>query len=325
MTVATELADLVWENPDVREQFFTLYPSLTSLPRSFSGVEDRFTGPVQGVLPYEEAIASWASGEVGYFGVVPRKEPTTGSRLVEVIEHYWGLWVDLDDADGLEAVERELRPLEFWPSAIINTGSRGHHLYFRLATSLPLPQIELYNRALAELVGGDAGYPPMPATYLRIPGSVHERSGGTAQLVEMSGAAYGENALHRLNAGLVPVLEPMMEKFQRDRRAAQHKLDRTLATLEEREQKRQRRASERHLRFKRKQKRLAEIREELDRRQKRLAETREKLDRRARALDAQRKAREPLGGNGRRPAVAQRLRRRLARLVRALVPTRSAS
>ena len=59
-----------------------------------------------------------------YFGVVPRKEPTTGPRL-EVIEHYWCLWVDLDGPDGLEAVERELRPLDFWPSAIVNSGSRG--------------------------------------------------------------------------------------------------------------------------------------------------------------------------------------------------------
>ena len=316
MTVATELADLVWENPEVREQVFLLCPSRASLPRPWSGGEEQFAGPPQHMLPYEEAIALWASGEVGYFGVVPRKEPTTGSRLVEIIEHYWGLWVDLDDPDGLEAVERELRPLEFWPSAIVSTGSRGHHLYFRLATSLPLPQIEFYNRALAELVGGDASSPPMPNNALRVPGSVHEKSGGTAQLVEMSGAAYGENALRRLNAGLVPVLESVMERLQRRRLAAEREMEvagHKLATIERKDQ----RAVEHYRRLKSSQKRLAENREELDRRQKRLAETREELDRRARALDAQREALGLRGDNGRRPPVAQRLRRRLARLARA--------
>ena len=310
MTVATELADLVWENPGVREQVFLLCPSRASLPpRCPSGVADRFAGPVQHVFPYDEAIASWASGEMRYFGLVPRKKSTTGSRL-EVIERYWGLWVDLDDPGGLEAVERELRPLEFWPSAIVSTGSRGHHLYFRLATSLPLPLIELYNRALAELVGGDAGSSTMPNNTLRVPGSVHEKSGETAQFVEMSGTAYGEDALRRLNAGLVPVLESVMEKLQHRRRLAERKLElagHKLATSKQREQ----RDFERHLR--------------LQGRQKRLDEFRDGLNRRSRALAAQRKALELRGDNGRRPLVAQRLRRRLSRLVRALVPTRSAS
>ena len=304
MTVATELADLVWENPDVHEQFFTLYAiRARPMPRFPSGVEDRFAGPTQRVLPHEEAIASWASGEMGYFGVVPRKQPTTGLCL-QVKGHYWGLWVDLDDPHGLEAVERELPPLDFWPSAIVHTGSRGHHLYFRLAIPLPLPLIELYNRALAQLLGGDTSSPPMPNTYLRVPGSVHEKSGRTAQLVEMSGAAYGENALRRLNAGLLPTLEPMVEKLQRHRRAAERKLQVAgdkLATIEQREQ----RASERHRRLKSTQKLLAE--------------TREELDRRARALDAQREALELQGdnGGGRRPVVARRLRRRLSRFARA--------
>ena len=312
MTVTTELADLVWENPDVREQFFLLSPNLASLPAPWPGVEHHFPGPIQHVFPYEDAIASLASGEMTYFGVIPRKEPTDASRL-EVIEHSWCLWVDIDDPDGLEAVERELRPLDFWPSAIVSTGSRGHHLYFRLATSLPLPLIELYNRALAQLVGADTRYTPMPNIVLKVPGTVHEKSGGTAQLVEMSGAAYGENALRRLNASLVPVLASVMETPQRHCQKGERELERTLKRIERRE----RRASERHRRNRRKQKRLTETREELDRRQKRLTETREELDRRARALDAQRKALELRGDNGRRPLVAQRLRRRLARLARA--------
>ena len=285
MALRTDLADLVWTNPDVREQFFTLYPNSSALPpRPPTGLEDRFAA--QHVFPYDDALAAWASGDMRYFGVVPRKKPI--NDRVELIDHYWCLWVDFDDPHGLDAVTRELSPLDFWPSAIVSTGHRGYHLYFRLEISLPLSLIEVYNRALAQLVGGDVNSPPMPSTRLRIPGTVHERSGGTARLVEMPGTAYGEDALRRLDAGLVPAVEPLMRRLQRRRLVAERKVDAALRMQERATQRNQR---------------VSEISEKLDRRQKRLAEVREKLDRRARELDV--RARE-VGlprdtGSGRRP------------------------
>jgi len=320
MALETELAHLVWDNPDQREQVFILYPSRSAMPaRCPSGLADRLDGPpTQHVLPYEDAIASWVGGEMRHFSPVPRQEPTR-LRRIEVIDHYWCLWVDLDGPHALESVEARLRPLDFWPSAIVGSGNRGFHLYFRLALSVPIALIELYNRALAELVGGDATSPAMPNTALRIPGTVNETSGRPAELVEMSGVAYGGNALHRLHAGLLPALEPMMQKLQRRRQAA----ERIVAAAERRRQtvdQREERVSEIRQELDRRGERISEIRQQLDRKRATLERREEHVDRRARALDDQRGALERWKGNIR--ARLQRLRRSLSRTARTLFPTR---
>jgi hypothetical protein len=314
MALETELAHLVWDNPDLSEQVFILYPSRSDVPaRCPSGLADILDGPpTQHVLPYEDAIASWEGGEMRHFGPVPRQDPTRPrprrmriEGQTEVIDHYWCLWVDLDGPHGLESVEARLRPLDFWPSAIVGSGNRGFHLYFRLALSLPIALIELYNRALAELVGGDVTAPAMPNTALRVPGTVNETSGRTAELVEMSGATYGANALHRLNAGLLPALEPMMHRLQRRRHASK----RRLVAVERRRQELDRR-----------EERISEIRQQLDRKRAAVKRREEHVDRRARALDDQRGALERWKGNIR--ARLQRLRRSLSRTARTLFPTR---
>jgi hypothetical protein len=325
MALETELAHLVWDNPDLSEQVFILYPSRPMSARCASGLADRLDGPpTWRVLPYEDAIASWVGGEMRYFSPVPRQEPThpRPRRIegrIEVIDHYWCLWVDLDGPHGLESVEARLRHLDFWPSAIVGSGNRGFHLYFRLALSVPIALIELYNRALAELVGGDVTSPAMPNTALRVPGTVNETSGRTAELVEMSGAAYGANALHRLNAGLLPALEPMMQKLQRRRQAA----ERRVAAAERRRQKveqREERVFEIRQELDRRGERISEIRQQLDRKRAAVERREEHVDRRARALDDQRGALERWKGNIR--ARLQRLRRSLSRTARTLFPTR---
>jgi hypothetical protein len=307
MALSAELAHLARDNEDQDAQFFVLYPTRAHIPDDRNGLADRFVdGPTQLVLPHHDAVASWAAGGMTFFCLVPRRKPVN-RRWIEVIDHYWCLWVDLDDLQGLERVEARLRPLDFWPSAIVSTGNQGFHLYFRLNFSLPVALIELYNQALAALVGGDQSNPPMPSTCLRVPGTVNETSCKTVELVELSGATYGPDSLRNLNAALLPTLEPIMVRLQRRRDRTERYLirarrivaaaERRLAAVEQREA------------------RSARVRQRLDRKLQKVEEREDRLDRIVQELGPQNQSRWRHG----------RLRWMLSRAARAVFPNRAAS
>jgi hypothetical protein len=204
---AIELADLVWRNPEVDDQLFSVQRTRADVPVWEVGM--RFDLRVRndsppGRLPtmgFDDAKAMWAAGQVGFHRPVPLPKPSLPN---DCVDHYWCLWIDIDHLDGLRAVDRHLKPLGFVPSAAVFTGNAGYHVYFRLRSALPVDLLEPYNHELARMVDGDTTTPPSPRTHLRIPGCIHEKSGRRAELVELTGHVVEDDVLAALTT---PVLK----------------------------------------------------------------------------------------------------------------------
>jgi hypothetical protein len=86
-----------------------------------------------------------------YAGVAPRNARSGGKGA---IAHGWCLWVDIDDAAGLE----RLRAFQPRPNLVVRSGSAENvHAYWSLSEPLSPAWIERANRRLARSGGGHEG------------------------------------------------------------------------------------------------------------------------------------------------------------------------
>jgi hypothetical protein len=83
-------------------------------------------------------------------------------------------WTDFDDAGDLERVDAILRQFDLQPSMVVYTGRTPHtrfQPYVQSADDLPPDQLTAVNKALHELLGGDAVH--APAHVMRLAGTIN--------------------------------------------------------------------------------------------------------------------------------------------------------
>ena len=166
---STELPELLWGN---REE-----PLLLGAPTL------RRTNPLSRDAALRGLVSGWS-----YFAPVPRI--AIGNKMQHCATSFDALVVDIDrepgiDPDELVAEASGLLPASLWPTAIVYSGNRGLHLYWKLDSDLPISRIEDLNRALASRLGGDNCH---DRTHLfRNPGTRNPKSGRLAEILEMSG------------------------------------------------------------------------------------------------------------------------------------------
>lgn len=134
------------------------------------GMRQRFTpAGARGVLvPVITEPAQ--TGDV-YVGVLPRWRPAGGRAAV--VGDCRTVWVDLDSATGLRALE----PVDPAPSVVVASGAPGHiHAYWSLRTAVPPRAVERANRRLAWALGGDLASADA-ARILRPPNTVNHGHG----------------------------------------------------------------------------------------------------------------------------------------------------
>ena len=102
-----------------------------------------------------------------YVGVAPRVRE---AGTAEDVERVWSLWVDLDDAAGLERLAR-FCPL---PSIVIRTGGGGGHAYWPLKAPVEGAWAQRSNRRLARRLGADMAATD-PARILRPAGTMNHK------------------------------------------------------------------------------------------------------------------------------------------------------
>lgn len=132
-----------------------------------------------------------------YFGPLTRKR-YPGSTIADVSEFGDVLWADGDAIHdkGAIATEAEVstlrsrletawRQLGLAPSIIVFSGNRGVHSYWKLPRSIPKAEIGELNRRLAHWLETDTAVWQVNHL-LRVPGSRHELTGRTADVLHLS-------------------------------------------------------------------------------------------------------------------------------------------
>jgi len=120
-----------------------------------------------------------------------------GSKKGDVHSFANVLWADMDSREALATVERELQPLGFSPSVVVDSGNKGFWIYLKLTKPIPVAQIESLNKRLAVLVGGDKAW--NCDRIARLPGSIHPKSGNLARVVSFTGEVFD---VERIEAAL---------------------------------------------------------------------------------------------------------------------------
>ena len=90
-----------------------------------------------------------------------------------------------------------VEPHDLYPSAVVFSGNRGLHLYWKIDTDVPIETIEAINKRIISCVKGD------PRTYdctrlLRAPGTINRKSGKRVELLHMSGLIFPVDAFEAL-------------------------------------------------------------------------------------------------------------------------------
>ncbi|MCL6489825.1 MAG: DUF5906 domain-containing protein [Alicyclobacillus mali] len=131
-----------------------------------------------------------------YFGVCLRNKPlqrvTDGEQArwiggsAEDVEIVHGAWADIDDHGGaedaarIEQAERAMAALEergIVPTFVVRSGGGfGRHMYYRFAEQVDTAAGRRISQKLARLLGSDPAVAE-PARVMRLPGSLHTKSG----------------------------------------------------------------------------------------------------------------------------------------------------
>jgi hypothetical protein len=180
--ITTEVPELLWDGWD--DGF------LFSAHRRKTGRGlDRSNPP----MPKADALLKLREGWP-FFGVCPRISQGQGKKHCS--PEFDVVWCEIDVNDGMSAEEvlevavsrleqARLADRGVYPSAIVFSGNRSPHLYFKLDRPLPYLEIEAYNRRLATAMGGDKTVINIDRV-MRHPGNVHEKSGQLSQVLDFS-------------------------------------------------------------------------------------------------------------------------------------------
>lgn len=152
-------------------------------------------------IRYDDALECLRRG-ARFFGVVPRVAP--GNKKEHCVSKFDSLWVDIDRFEGVDSHAlldecKQILPESFQPSAVVFTGNKGLHLYWKIDRLLPIEQIEGRNKALAEVLGADRNC--YDATrILAHPGSTHRKTGRLVEIIEFSAHVHPVERLELLPA-----------------------------------------------------------------------------------------------------------------------------
>ena len=106
-----------------------------------------------------------------FYGVLPRESHGVGSKK-HIIPGY-ACWADLDAKSyehGWDDIDATLEGLQLQPDVIVESGG-GVHLYWFLAQATAPEEIEMVNKGIRDVVGGDHTWGR--ARVMRMPGSWH--------------------------------------------------------------------------------------------------------------------------------------------------------
>jgi hypothetical protein len=88
---------------------------------------------------------------------------------------------------------------DFFPSAVVHTGNRGVHVYWKLDDDLDSALLVAYNAHLARLLEGDTACTDIPRV-LRHPGTKHEQTKRRAELINFTAEVWSLADLEQLGA-----------------------------------------------------------------------------------------------------------------------------
>ena len=142
--------------PDDCEQFLTAlfsgYPAGTYVElrlRTESGMARAFYG-VDRLHDVAAAITHHALRTDVYVGVLARQRQASAHR--DVVQHAHVIWADCDTPESVAA----LAQFSPEPAIIVSSGSgENRHAYWLLEEPVPVEDIEIANRRLAQLLGAD--------------------------------------------------------------------------------------------------------------------------------------------------------------------------
>lgn len=179
--LSLDLPQLLWEGRD--EPLYATHPTVNR------------TLPVS----KQEALKRLAQG-YRYIAPVPRI--ALGNKKEHCTKSYDCLFVDIDKegvplAAILQEAMAKLDRVSLLPSAVISSGNRGVHMYWKLADDLSIAKVEGYNRHLAQLLGADAKCFDR-TRFLRNPGTTHEKTNGLVEVIEMTAEVHDVHALDAL-------------------------------------------------------------------------------------------------------------------------------
>jgi len=114
--------------------------------------------------PQAAAMVATVLAQTGdvYVGCAPRRQ-RAGDK--QAVAHGWVLWVDCDDSQSIQALER----FEPQPVIVVRTSARGVHAYWPLEQPLPAGELERANRRLAHALGACQSAVTNAAAVLRPP------------------------------------------------------------------------------------------------------------------------------------------------------------
>ena len=133
--------------------------------RRGAGMRQRFFDARQ---PNGAATAATVLAQTGdvYVGCAPRRVRAGGKQA---IERGWALWVDCDDPQAIQALER----FEPQPAVVVRTSARGLHAYWLLQQPLAAGELERANRRLAHTLGACESAVTNAPAVLRAPATLN--------------------------------------------------------------------------------------------------------------------------------------------------------
>jgi RepB DNA-primase from phage plasmid len=176
---------------------------------------DRGNAPMAKRDALAKLRAGWA-----FFGVCPRISNGQGKKHCS--SNFDVVWCEIDSPTRIDAEEAldvavsRLEQTDFaeagvHPSAIVYSGNRSPHLYFKLDRPLPYQQIEACNRSLAKALGGDKSVINIDRV-MRHPGSLHEKTGSPALLLDFQAGVVPTSQLLAALEPYVPAPQALPER-----------------------------------------------------------------------------------------------------------------
>jgi hypothetical protein len=182
VTFSCLLQELLWGNH--RHLLFEASPSVTNRkpPRA-----------------YEETLDALLSGEARFFAPAPRFRK--GNKKDDCAMQFDALWIDIDREPGVDPYEllaeiRTLLPEDLQPSAVVFSGNKGLHCYWKLDRLLSIEEVESWNKALAHAVGGDCCHDR--TRILTHPGTPHRKTGRLVEIIDFTAEVHPVERLRQL-------------------------------------------------------------------------------------------------------------------------------
>jgi hypothetical protein len=149
------------------------------------------------VTPWRDALDRVDGDELRYAAPYPHATRTRGKAGLAGSCDV--LWADLDNPDRseLDLALESLKSAGVHPSALVDSGNRGWHLYWKLSRAIPQQEHDGRLRQVARYLEADMASAES-SRLLRIPGYEHPKSGRLCQTLELDGRIHDPTAFDAL-------------------------------------------------------------------------------------------------------------------------------